>query len=388
MHEDSVFPLDDQERLAWLRLIRSENVGPIVFRQLLAHFGAASIALEQLPDLARRGGRGRKIRIAPEPETVRELDAIHAGGGRLVALCEPGYPRSLREIEDPPPVLTLLGQAEPDARPAVAIVGSRNASANGIRMAKRLAAALSDSGFLVISGLARGIDGAAHQAALAGGTVAVCAGGADVVYPPEHKGLHQSIVEAGLIVSEQPWGTTPKARHFPRRNRLISGLSLGVVVVEAAPRSGSLITARMALEQGREVMAVPGAPLDPRARGCNGLIRQGALLVESAEDIIAALNPMVGGQPAPGPKERPAPAPLPPQASAAPRETGSEEGARRQLEQLLGASPVAVDELIRQSGIPAQQLNLILVELELAGRLERHPGNRVSLLMQPPAGRA
>lgn len=378
MQDDTIFALDDRARLAWLRLSRSENVGPIGFRQLVAHFGTAEAALERLPELAWRRGRGRRITVCPADEARRELDAIAARGARLVARCEPSYPEALRAIEDAPPVLTLRGAADPNTRPSVGIVGSRNASANGVRMARQLSEALSGAGYLVVSGLARGIDRAAHEGALTGGTTAVCAGGIDVVYPPEHKDLHGAIAERGLLVSEQPCGTRPQARHFPRRNRLISGLSLGVIVVEAAPRSGSLITARMALEQGRELMAVPGAPLDPRARGCNGLIKQGALLVECADDVIAALSPMVGRSsiaeeatepPGPPPRaQEPAPACAPP----------------RPLEQLLGPSPVAVDELVRQSGLTPQLVTMTLVELELAGRLTRHAGNRVSLLAAPP----
>ncbi len=360
-----------------MRLIRSENVGPIGFRQLLAHFGTAGAALEHLQDLAWRGGGGRKIRICPSADAIREIEAVEDRGARLAALSEPAYPALLREIEDAPPVLTLLGPTDPNARPTVAIVGSRNASANGVHMAKKLASALSQAGYLVVSGLARGIDRAAHEGALPGGTAAVYAGGVDVVYPPEHQDLHQAIAGQGLVVSEQPCGTRPKARHFPRRNRLISGLTLGVVVVEAAPRSGSLITARMALEQGREVMAVPGAPLDPRARGCNGLIKQGALLVESAEDVITALNPMIERPSGSAGVDHSAPAALPVQ------EADTGDIPRQQIERLLSSSPVAIDELIRQSGVPPQYLNLVLIELELAGRLERHPGNRVSLRAEP-----
>lgn len=377
MQNDRARPLDDQERLCWLRLIRSENVGPIGFRQLLDHFGTASGALQHLQDLARRGGGGRKIRVCPSADATRELEAVEARGARLVALSEPAYPALLREIEDAPPVLTLFGPADPNERPAVAIVGSRNASANGVHMAKRLASALSQAGYLVVSGLARGIDRAAHEGALSGGTVAVCAGGVDVAYPPEHQDLHQAIAGQGLVVSEQPCGIKPQARHFPRRNRLISGLTLGVVVVEAAPRSGSLITARMALEQGREVLAVPGAPLDPRARGCNGLIKQGALLVESAEDVIAALAPMIEKPPGSGDQDRSDPI------APSVKDADPKDFPRQQIERLLSSSPVAVDELIRQSGVPPQYLNLVLVELELAGRLQRHSGNRVSLRAEP-----
>jgi DNA processing protein len=284
-------PLSDRERLDWLRLIRSEGIGPVTFHALIRHFGTAAAALEAAPEMARRGGRKRPIRIAAAADAAREADALAAAGGRMIASCEPDYPEPLAAIADAPPVISVLGHAALLRRRTVAIVGARNASAAGRRMARDLAAGLGAAGLAIASGLARGIDAAAHEAALETGTVAAVAGGVDVVYPTENRALHDRIVAQGAVLSEQPFGTTPTARHFPPRNRLISGLSLGVVVVEAAPRSGSLITARMAAEQGREVFAVPGSPLDPRYRGTNGLIRDGAMLTETVTDVLDDLGP-------------------------------------------------------------------------------------------------
>ncbi|MBK3735627.1 DNA-protecting protein DprA, partial [Azospirillum brasilense] len=262
-------PLSAAERFDWLRLIRSENVGPITFHRLLERFGGAGAALEALPDLAKRGGRTKPLRIAPKADIDRELAANDRIGARLLFSCEPDYPEPLAALDDAPPVVSVLGHPHLLRRRAVALVGARNASMNGKKFAERLARDLGEAGLLVVSGMARGIDTAAHAGALGSGTAAVVAGGADVVYPPENQALYRDIVQQGVVIAESPVGTTPQARHFPRRNRLISGLSLGVLVVEAALRSGSLITARMALEQGREVMAVPGSPLDPRCQGTN-----------------------------------------------------------------------------------------------------------------------
>ncbi|MEM7222782.1 MAG: DNA-processing protein DprA [Pseudomonadota bacterium] len=360
------------ERLAWLRLIRSDNIGPITFRNLLAHFGEAEAALEAVPRMAQRGGRRKPLTLYPEAAAERELAALEALGGRAITLIEPDYPEALAAIPDPPPVIMTLGNGHLLARKAVAVVGARNASANGRRLARDLAAGLGGAGFLVASGLARGIDAAAHNGALESGTVAVMAGGVDVVYPRENQELYEQVAAQGLLVSEIAMGTTPQASHFPRRNRLISGLSLGVVVVEAAPRSGSLITARQAAEQGREVFAVPGSPLDPRARGCNGLIRQGATLVESAADVVDALAGMLRPSISEPPERDFAP--------AKPPETPESELAtcRATLEDLLSPTPVPVDELIRQCQLSPAVVRTVLLELELAGRIERHPGNRVA----------
>lgn len=366
--------LDDGERLQWLRLARSENVGPVTFTALLERFGAAGAALDALPELARRGGRKKPFRTGPADAAEAEVAAAEAAGARLVAKCEPEYPGALAVLPDAPPVLSLKGHANLLERPTIGMVGARNASAAGIRLARELSDALGQRGLVVVSGLARGIDGAAHLGALATGTAAVVAGGIDAVYPPEHQELQDRIGAEGLLIAEMPAGTKPQARHFPRRNRLISGVSLGVVVVEAAPRSGSLITARYALEQGREVFAVPGSPLDPRARGANDLIRQGATLVESAEDVMRVIDGML----------RPALAEPPdilyPSAPPVPVDDGELAPGREIVRDKLSPVPVEVDELIRQCGITPPNVLTILLEFELAGQLVRHPGNKVSLV--------
>ncbi len=376
MTADQPEALTRPERLNCLRLIRSDRIGPIIYRQLLSRFGSAGAALEALPDLARRGGRQRPLRICSQADAERELAAWEALGTRLIALGEPEYPVPLAAVEDAPPLLGTLGDPALLQRPSVGVVGARNASANGRRLASELAAGLGAAGFVVTSGLARGIDAAAHRGALESGTIAAVAGGVDVVYPQENRDLQQAIAGGGLIVSEMPPGTKPQARHFPRRNRLISGLSLGVLVVEAALRSGSLITARMALEQGREVFAVPGSPLDPRARGSNDLIRQGATLVESADDVNEVLSgllsrPLAARQPD-------ARSPIPPENPP----VSEVDSARGHLEELLGPQAVTVDELIRQCQLSPPVATMALLEMELAGRIERHPGNRVALRYQ------
>ena len=278
-----------------MRLCRTETIGPISFYAMLRRFGSARAALDVLPRLARRGERATTVTAVTRAEAEAELGALHRAGARLVCWGEPGYPSALAAIEDAPPILTVLGQAQLLQQPMIAVVGARNASANGRRLARDLAAELGLGGLVVISGLARGIDAAAHLGALETGSVAVVAGGADVVYPAENRGLYDALARQGAIVAELPLGTEPQARHFPRRNRIISGMALGVVVVEAAARSGSLITARFALEQGREVFAVPGSPLDPRARGCNDLLRHGATLTENVADVLSQLGPQLGG---------------------------------------------------------------------------------------------
>jgi len=367
-------PLTDPERLDWLRLIRTENVGPITFFKLLERFDTVSQALQALPDLARRGGRLKPLTVASRAEAEREVAANARFGARLIAACEPDYPPLLVAIDDPPPVISLLGNAHLLQRPTVAIVGARNASLNGRRFTQKLAADLGPAGYLVASGLARGIDTAAHEGALAGGTVAVLAGGIDVVYPPENQPLYRRIAEEGVIVAETAIGSQPQARHFPRRNRLISGMALGTVVVEAALRSGSLITARLALEQGREVMAVPGSPLDPRSAGTNDLLRQGATLVESVTDVVRALAGARGG---PAAEERP-----PAGFGTAPLSADDAlvERARGLILEQLSPAPVPVDDLIRAVQQPPAVVLTVLLELELAGRLQRQPGNQVALL--------
>jgi len=364
---------DDAERLDRLRLIRAENVGPITYRQLLKRYGSAADALEALPELAKRGGRSKPISIPTRADAEKERAATEALGGDLLIEGQAGFPTLLSAAEGSPPILSIRGHAHLLAKRCIGIVGARNASAVGVRFARQIARDLGEAGFVVVSGLARGIDGAAHTGALATGTIAVVAGGIDVIYPPEHERLQAEIADRGLLVSEMPVGTRPLGRHFPRRNRIISGLSLGVLVVEAAPKSGSLITARFALEQNREVFAVPGSPLDPRCQGTNNLIRQGAVLTETIDDILAALS---GSSP---PLAEPGEA----MAGAAPAANMSEQEldrARRFVREKLGPTPVEVDELIRQCDLTAPILMTILLELELAGILARQPGNRVSLI--------
>ena len=370
--------LSQAERLAWVRLIRTENVGPITFRQLLRRFGTAQAALDALPDLSRRGGRARPIRPCPAADARREMETLESLDAHLIALFEPHYPSALAVLDDAPPVIMCFGHTHLLQRNAVAVVGARNASANGRRLAQQLAGDLSAAGLLVASGMARGIDAAAHQGALDAGTAAVVAGGIDVIYPKENAALYAEIKARGVVLSEMPPGTVPQARHFPRRNRIISGMSMGTLVVEAAPRSGSLITARLALDQGREVFAVPGSPLDPRARGCNDLIRQGAVLVESAADVLQALEAAMKT-----PLAEPTVAEFQAADPVSPPESELADG-RRGIEELLSPTPAAVDEIIRQCQVSAAIVHLVLLELELAGRLERHPGNRVALIAGAP----
>ena len=365
--------LSDEERVDWLRLARSENVGPITFLALLDRFGSVAAVLDALPALARRGGRRRPIKVCPRAATERELEALAALGGRMIALGEPAYPGPLAAIADPPPVLAVRGRADLLLTDSIAVVGARNASANGLHFAERLAADLGAAGLTVVSGMARGIDASAHAGAIETGTVAVMGGGVDVVYPKENRALFERLLADGAVISETPLGTVPMGRHFPRRNRIIAGLSRGVVVVEGAARSGSLITARLALEQGREVLAVPGSPLDPRASGPNRLIRQGATLVENAGDVLDALTE--GGRSVLGETRQRWPADA---AFGPPEEEEAPADARETVAQLLGSSPVPVDTLVRQSRLTPAMVATILLELELAGRLERHPGNRVS----------
>ncbi|HWA90762.1 MAG TPA: DNA-processing protein DprA [Rhizomicrobium sp.] len=357
----------DAERRAWLRLARTPNVGSVTFSQLVARFGSATAALKELPRLSQRGGAV----LQPAPETD-ELEQLAKFGGRLLCSCEPDYPRGLAALDAPPPAISILGHPSVLGREMVAMVGARNASALGRKLAGHLARDLGEAGFVVVSGLARGIDSAAHEASLDSGTCAVVAGGVDVVYPPENQALYERIRAQGAIVSEMPFGERPQARHFPRRNRLISGLARGVVVVEAAEGSGSLITARFALEQSREIFAVPGSPLDPRAKGTNRLIRDGAALTETADDVIAVLRPILGRDfHEPGHTHDGAPV------DGAALEAEADR-VRTIIEEALGPSPVEVDELIRLCGAPAAAVLTVLLELELAGRLTRHSGNRVS----------
>jgi DNA processing protein len=362
--------LTDAERIDRLRLIRSDNVGPRTFHALIGHFGSARAALERLPDLARRGGAQRSQRICSAEQAQAELAASRKIGVSLVAPGEAAYPPRLATLDDPPPLLGIRGDPDALMRPMIAIVGSRNASGAGLKFAGQLARDLGDAGFVVISGLARGIDQAAHRTTIASGTVAVLAGGHDRIYPPEHQDLLAALLERGGAISEMRLGHVPRAHDFPRRNRLISGASLGVVVIEAAQRSGSLITARMAAEQGREVFAVPGSPLDPRAAGTNGLIKQGAALVTEASDVINAIAPIM---------ERPVVFEAR-EGSDEPLDFDTDPAERERIVALLGPSPISLDDVIRMSGLSPALVRTVLLELELAGRLERHGGGLVSLI--------
>jgi DNA processing protein len=363
--------LSEAQRIDWLRLIRSDNVGPRTFRSLVNHFGSAREALARLPDLARRGGATRSGRICSEAEARDEIAGGNRIGVSLLAPGEIGYPPRLATIDDAPPLLGVRGVLDVMMRPMIAIVGSRNASGAGHKFAQVLARDLGDAGFIVVSGLARGIDQAAHRAIVSSGTVAVLAGGHDRIYPAEHEDLLAAMLASGGAISEMPMGHVPRARDFPRRNRLISGVALGVVVIEAAHRSGSLITARMANEQGREVFAVPGSPLDPRAAGTNDLIKQGATLTTEASDIINAVRPIMGRPidlPA-GESDHGGPAPEEPAAND-----------RTRIVSLLGPTPIGLDDLIRMADASPAIVRTVLLELELAGRLERHGGGLVSLI--------
>ena len=347
--------------------------GPATFRSLINHFGSAQAALESLPELSRRGGGSRNIRIASRDEAERELEAAARVGARFVGIGEPLYPPWLRHADAPPPLLSLRGGTQFVTLPPIAIVGARNASVAGRKMAAILARDLGAAGFPVVSGLARGIDAAAHEAALARGTIAVFAGGLDRIYPSENEELFHRIVDAGGCgISEMRMGWEPRARDFPRRNRIIAGMTLATVVVEAAERSGSLITARLALEQNREVLAVPGSPLDPRAAGSNRLLKQGARLVTEARDVVEAVAPMLERAPDVDPGLFAPPSPAGP-------EMEPDDSTRAKVVEALGPTPVEIDEIIRFTGLPARAVHVVLLELELAGRLERHPGQRVTL---------
>jgi DNA processing protein len=360
---------DRDELCQWLRLIRSENVGPVAFAQLLRRYGTAAAALAAIPDLARRAGK-RTIAIASQAEALREIEALEKLGGRFVARVEPDYPPLLAHIEDAPPLLALLGFAHLWKRPCLAIVGARNASLNGQRFARELAQELGEAGVTVVSGLARGIDTAAHAGALATGTVAVMAGGIDHIYPAENRQLYERIAATGAVVSEIRLGEVPQARHFPRRNRIVSGISRGTLVVEAALRSGSLITARLAGEQGREVFAVPGSPLDPRAKGANDLLRQGATLVETARDVLDVLLRRGAESPDFQREER-----LVNNYNIDAKDVSK---ARQTILDALSPAPTLVDEIVRECQLSAPVVLAALLELELAGQVDRHPGNRVS----------
>lgn len=361
------------QKLAWLRLIRSENVGPSTFRLLINRYGSAEDALDALPELSSRGGLKRRIRICPEDRALAEIDATDRQSLKIIASGEPEFPVPLAHTDGGPPLIFVRGKSDILNRPGIAIVGSRNCSASGARLANEISADLAEAGFVVVSGLARGIDGAAHRASVSNGTIAVLAGGADTVYPVEHTELAEEIAQNGALISEMPVGYLPRARDFPRRNRIISGMSFGTVVIEAATRSGSLITARLAAEQGREVFAVPGSPLDPRSDGTNRLLKQGAQFVTSAQDVIDAMEPIL---------EKP----LDSISSVSSgldtgatdwRDLGSNE--REKVTSALGAAPATLDDVIRHTGLATSDVLTVIMELELAGRIEHHPGQRVSI---------
>jgi len=358
--------LSDIQRLAWLRLARTETVGPVAFDHLLARYGTPERALSALPDLSRRGGRAVPLALPPREAIARELAAGARLGARLICGCEPDFPPRLAALDPPPPVLWALGRAELLSEPSIAIVGARIASAAGQRFARQLATDLGTAGYVIVSGMARGVDSAAHEGSLTTGAVAVLGGGVGDIYPPEHDGLHARLAVEGCVVSESAPDRRAQAKDFPRRNRIISGLSLGVVVVEAELKSGSLITARLAAEQGRDVFAVPGSPLDPRSKGTNDLIRQGAILCEGAEDVLRAL----AGQSHLRERERPY--------QAEPPADIDHDALRERIAALLSPTPVSRDDLVRAAAAPASAVMAALVELSLAGRAELLDGGMVA----------
>ncbi|ACP24873.1 DNA processing chain A [Sinorhizobium fredii NGR234] len=370
--------LTERQRIAWLRLIRSDNVGPATFRDLVNHFGSAEAALEALPELSRRGGAGGQFRVASVAAAEREFEAAHRFGAVFVGIGETDYPPALKEIDGAPPLLAMKGNLQAASRPSLGIVGSRNASASGAKFAAMIARDAGAAGYAITSGLARGIDTAAHRASLGTGTIAALAGGLDRPYPPENIGLLQEITAGeGLAISEMPFGWEPRARDFPRRNRLVAGISLGVAIVEAASRSGSLITARYAADFGRLVFAVPGSPLDPRCHGTNDLLKQGAIVTTSTADVLEGLAPLSRDDlfsrlNAREPAVEPAP-------SGPPATATLGEGGRALVVEALGPTPVEIDDIIRHTGLAASEVHLVLLELDLAGQLCRHGANLVSL---------
>ncbi|EKF58531.1 DNA protecting protein DprA [Agrobacterium albertimagni AOL15] len=370
--------LTDRQRIAWLRLIRSDNVGPATFRDLINHFGSAETAIEALPELSRRGGSTRSIRIATIGDAEREIETATRFGARFIGIGEPDYPAALRQIDAAPPLVAAKGDLEVASLPAVGIVGSRNASISGAKFAAMMAREIGRAGYTIVSGLARGIDASAHRASLDTGTIAAMAGGLDQPYPPENIDLLDQICGGrGLAISEMPFGWEPRARDFPRRNRLIAGVALGVVVIEAAARSGSLITARLAGEFGRQVFAVPGSPLDPRCEGTNGLLKDGATVTTRPQDVLQALAP-ISELDLFGPTEADEPAD---EAGDRPLAPPPNDDERLVIVQALGPTPVEIDDIIRHTALPASSVYLVLLELDIAGRLERHAGGFVSLSM-------
>ncbi len=369
--------LNDRQRISWLRLIRSDNIGPATFRDLINHFGTAETALAMLPELSRRGGSTRALRIATEAEAEQELETAARFGARFLGIGEPDYPSALRQIDGAPPLLAVKGDLSAASLPAVGVVGSRNASISGAKFAALMARDIGRAGYAIISGLARGIDTAAHRASLETGTIAAMAGGLDRPYPPENIDLLREIWDGrGLAISEMPFGWEARARDFPRRNRLIAGAALGVVVVEAAARSGSLITARLAGDFGRLVFAVPGSPLDPRCEGTNGLLKDGATVTTRSDDVLQALAPLsqidlLSGHEAKEPASDEEHQPTPPPSDSD----------RTRITDALGPTPVEIDDIVRHTGLAPAAVYLVLLELDIAGRLHRHPGGLVSIAM-------
>jgi len=363
----SAVPQSENDQTAWLRLARSRRVGPSTFIRLIREHGSAAAALQALPKVASEAG-ARGYAPCSLEQATKEIEAGHKAGAQMLCLGASDYPPLLALIPDPPPLLWAIGDPALTRKPTVGLVGARNASSIGQRMAAMLASDLGDAGFVIASGLARGVDTAAHKASLETGTIAVLAGGVETVYPRENQKLWESLAEQGLVLSEAPIGTSPQARHFPKRNRIISGLSLGIVVIEGAAKSGSLITARNALDQGREVMAVPGSPLDPRASGCNMLLRDGAALIRSGADVVECLS---------GPVQPHLPLEVPSQPSPTPpaRTTNLED----QIKSLLGTTPILEDTVIRETALPAPDIMEAIFDLELAGAIQRHPGGLISL---------
>lgn len=376
--------MHDKERLSWMQLIRTENVGPITFHKFIDRYGSATKALEALPELEKRSGRKKPLKVPPIGLIEKEMRDIQRLGGKIVTAADDAYPQALAATEDAPPVLTVIGDLSLMQKPCIAIIGARNASMNGQKFARSLADGLGTRGQTIASGLARGIDTAAHHGSLNTGTIAVVAGGIDVVYPSENEGLYKDICEKGLVIAENPYGTAPRARDFPRRNRIVSGISQAVVVVEATERSGSLITARFAAEQGRDVYAVPGHPLDPRASGPNKLIRDGAVLVRNADDILEHIHDFSG-------------APKYHFEDSAVLSFHSEEDEdllqdldhdinddpqtiddiKAMLLSSLSHTPSNIDEIIRHHNLNIAQTQTALLEMELSGDIQRLPGNRI-----------
>ena len=372
--EETAKPVTQKERLAWLRLYRSDNVGPVTFRRLISKYKTAEKALEALPEISLRGGKKRAIRVFEEDRALQEIESVKKLGGRFCLSCDTDYPSALRAVEDGPAVLTLLGRGNISQKnPVIGIVGARNASLNGRRFTEKLAKNLSENGVIIVSGLARGIDTAAHTGSLSTETWAVVAGGVDVVYPRENQKLYDEIKERGLIISENPLGVHPTARHFPRRNRIVSGLSQGVAVIEAGVRSGSLITARMAAEQGRDVYAVPGFPGDPRSAGPNKLLKDGAILLQTADDILDQIaHPQIipkllfDG--------------ITEQEEFSENDEIEEKIDQEKIISMLSHVPTPIDEIVRACHVSISGVQSVLLDLEIAGRLQRLPGNRVGLV--------